>query len=67
MPVVLTKNDLDVWLDNKRSEAEIGLLLKPYVGNMNMYPVSTQVNNADINSTDCIAPISFEEVSEGKP
>ena len=53
MPVVLRPEDYDAWLQNGGKE-----LLQPYKGEMNVYPVSTAVNNPRHNGKDLIEPVT---------
>jgi len=62
MPVILSKEDEEKWLDLELKEpAEVTSLLKPYPSNtMEAYVVSTVVNNPRNDRPECI-----EEVSQG--
>ena len=58
MPVILSPNDYDRWLDPSVTDlAEIQPLLDAYPADeMLGTPVSTQVNNVRNNDEGCIAP-----------
>ncbi|MEO0646561.1 MAG: SOS response-associated peptidase [Cyanobacteria bacterium J06650_10] len=61
MPVILSPEDYDLWLDPKMQKREpLQALLRPYDANaMQMYPVSTTVNSPRHESADCIEPITM--------
>ena len=56
MPVILDPKNYDLWLDPELQEREIlQSFLQPYQSEaMTVYPVSTKVNNAKVDSADCI-------------
>lgn len=56
MPVILSGNDIDVWLDRKVEDSETLLpMLDPYPDDeMEAYPVSTLVNSPKNESSECI-------------
>ncbi len=60
MPVILSKSDIDIWLDQKIDQPESLLpLLDPYPDDeMEAYPVSTLVNSPKHDSNECIEPIT---------
>ncbi|MEE9167741.1 MAG: SOS response-associated peptidase [Candidatus Neomarinimicrobiota bacterium] len=55
MPVILQTSDLDLWLrtDEHRPNEAI-TLLKPYEGQLEIFPVSNFVNSPGNNSPECI-------------
>ena len=57
MPVILSPNDFDVWLDSEKNEpASLGYLYEPFPDSeLIATPVSTIVNNAKHEGPDCIA------------
>ena len=58
MPVILAPQDYDAWLDPQSSGDRLQNLLRPYAAaEMAAYPVSTQVNNPQHETPDCIAPL----------
>lgn len=59
MPVILTENDYDLWLDPQVQDPKLLLpLLRPYPAEaMVAYPVSTHVNNPRYEDPACRAPI----------
>ena len=58
MPVILPKDNREIWLDPKSNEAELKELLVPYDSNkMDMYRVSDIVNNARNDVPECIEQI----------
>jgi putative SOS response-associated peptidase YedK len=58
MPVIIHKEDFDLWLDpDMKNVDEIIGLLKPYSGPMNSFPVSTRVNSVKNDDGECAAPI----------
>jgi putative SOS response-associated peptidase YedK len=63
MPVIISKQDEDRWLD-LTTEDHIGLLklLKPYPAEeMEAYPVSKRVNSPKNNSAACIERLKLQE------
>ncbi|MEC4985191.1 MAG: SOS response-associated peptidase [Oscillatoria sp. PMC 1068.18] len=60
MPVILAREDYDLWLDTKVKETrKLQPLLKPYNSEvMTAYPVSTQVNNPRHDTPECIEEIA---------
>ena len=58
MPVILTREAEDEWLDPDSVEPERLLpLLRPYPGGMAAYPVSRAVNNPRNDSRDLLRPV----------
>ena len=60
MPVILTRERMDEWIDCRHNN-KVLQLLKPYTKDLDYYPVSTLVNYAVNNSQKCIDPIIMEE------
>jgi putative SOS response-associated peptidase YedK len=60
MPVIVPKDQEDVWLDTDMSDTtHVFSILKPYAHHeMVAYEVSTLVNAPQNNSPDCITPVS---------
>jgi putative SOS response-associated peptidase YedK len=60
MPVIITPEDFDLWLDPAAQHAgEIQHLLRPYPAEeMTFYPVSTHVNNPRNDDARCIEPLA---------
>jgi putative SOS response-associated peptidase YedK len=65
MPVILSPDDYDLWLDpNVQSPDRILPLLRPYPDEqMQHYPVSTLVNSPSNDSPDCIVPLEASVLS----
>lgn len=65
MPVILDNGseDLRTWLDPKRYEwsNELQVLLKPFDGELEVYPVSKDVGKVGNNSPNFIIPIDSKE------
>lgn len=66
MPVILRKDDYDVWLDpgmkNVDSASE---LLKPYDPSlMRCYPISTRINHVANDDEECSAPVEHREIQD---
>ena len=61
MPVILTKDSMDVWVDCNYPKDKALQLLKPYKQTLNYYPISTFVNSPVNNSQKCIEPMIMEE------
>ncbi len=57
MPVILSPDDYDRWLDPDVTDpAEVQDLLKPYAGEMQAYPVSSAVNSPRNNGPELLIP-----------
>ncbi|KAI9167309.1 putative phospholipase C20G8.02 [Paramyrothecium foliicola] len=65
MPVILNpgSEDLRTWLDPSRHEwsAELQSLLKPFQGQLDVYPVSKDVGKVGNNSPSFIIPVNSKE------
>lgn len=59
MPVIIGKENRDLWLNNNEySETDLTALLKPYNSNlMDVYEVNPFVNSPKNNSPECIEPV----------
>ena len=62
MPVILGKEDYDLWLDPGMTSVEaLADLLKPFDARlMRSYPVSNRVNRVQNDDADCAAAINLE-------
>lgn len=66
MPVILDPNDYKLWLDPVQKPEPLQQLLRPYRSEaMTTYPVSTQVNNPNNNSPECITEIVNSPAAAG--
>lgn len=65
MPVILDNGskDLETWLDPKRTtwSKELQSLLKPFDGELEVYPVSKEVGKVGNNSPNFIIPVASSE------
>jgi putative SOS response-associated peptidase YedK len=63
MPVVLSPDDYDIWLDPCSTDVQIvSELLKPYdPGSMRLYPVSMRVNSTANDDEECSRPVGITE------
>ncbi|MBN1291040.1 MAG: SOS response-associated peptidase [Candidatus Latescibacteria bacterium] len=61
MPVILQKEDYDVWLDSEKSrQEELQSLLKPYPPDlMTFYRVESYVNDPQYEGPECIKQIFY--------
>ena len=59
MPVILNPDNYDLWLDPAfENTASLWEVLKPFdAGLMRRYPVSTRVNQSQIDDADCAKPV----------
>jgi len=58
MPVILAKEDENTWLDMQSSTEKLQQLLKPFsVDKMQMYAISSLVNDANIDDKKLIDPL----------
>jgi putative SOS response-associated peptidase YedK len=66
MPVILSPDDYDRWLDPERKSPDDVLdLLRPYPAErMAASPVSTLVNNPRNERRECIEPVDLETIGE---
>jgi putative SOS response-associated peptidase YedK len=58
MPVILDRDDYDVWLDPGMNNVDVvSQLLKPYDAHrMRAYPVSTRINHVANDDSECSSP-----------
>jgi putative SOS response-associated peptidase YedK len=57
MPVLLTKESEEIWLDKDSTESDLMRILIPYPAEkMSHYPVSPRINNANTNVPSLIIP-----------
>jgi putative SOS response-associated peptidase YedK len=68
MPVILNKQDYDLWLDPGMNNVEVlADLLKPYDASlMRSYPVSNRVNQVQNDDENCSKPIEIESPTQGR-
>jgi len=61
MPVILDRDDYDLWLDpGMQNVAAISELLKPFDARlMRCYPVSTRINHVANDDEACSAPVEL--------
>jgi putative SOS response-associated peptidase YedK len=57
MPVILSPEDFDLWLEPGVDTEELEALLKPYEGNLEAHPVSRRVGKPSENDADLIKPV----------
>ena len=62
MPVILDKNDYDLWLDpGMKNTSAVAGLLKPFdARRVQCYPVSSRINHVQNDDIDCSAPVVLE-------
>jgi len=65
MPVILHRDDYDLWLDPGMTSVEaVSHLLKPFDAClMRSYPVSSRVNQVQNDDAECSAPVASEDSS----
>jgi putative SOS response-associated peptidase YedK len=61
MPVILSPEDFDVWLEPGVDTEELEALLKPYEGKLEAYPVSRRVGKPSENDDGLIKPVGQEK------
>jgi putative SOS response-associated peptidase YedK len=66
MPVILGKDDYDLWLDPGMTNVEaVSDLLKPFDARlMRMFPVSSRVNQVQNDDAECARPVELEAPSQ---
>jgi putative SOS response-associated peptidase YedK len=58
MPLIVKEENVEKWLGKETPLEEVTALFKPYrAGEMEGYPVRPIVNNAKVDSPECIAPV----------
>lgn len=66
-PVILPRNAEQKWLDSSISLSDVKDLLKPYrEGDMNAYPISTEIKNPRNNNADLLKPTGPAVLSDKK-
>ena len=63
MPVILAKDNYDLWLDPGMNNVEaLGDFLKPFdAALMRSYPVSSRINHAQNDDADCTTAVELGE------
>ena len=63
MPVILERQDYDLWLDPEMQQTDrLQSLLRPYPAEaMVSYPVSARVNNPRNDTADCVQPMESRD------
>jgi putative SOS response-associated peptidase YedK len=69
MPVILSPDDYDLWLDPGITEpVRVADLLKPFdASSMRIYPVSSTVNNVKNDSPECAEEANLDEEEPAQP
>jgi putative SOS response-associated peptidase YedK len=69
MPVILDRDDYDLWLDAGMNSVDVvSELLKPYdARRMRSYPVSNRINHVANDDSECSAPIRLAEPESHSP
>jgi putative SOS response-associated peptidase YedK len=68
MPVIVAKEDYDLWLDpGLQNPAAVSDLLKPFGrAPMRCYPVSDRINRVQNDDAECAAPITPQSHPQGQ-
>ena len=68
MPVIVTPDKYDVWLDPDVNDFNtIRDILKPYDANlMRRYPVSRRLNNSKIDDAEAASPVTLDTPTQGQ-
>jgi len=68
MPVILRKDDYDLWLDPEMTNIEtLSDLLKPFdARSMRSYAVNSRVNQVQNDDPECSAPVALESAPQGR-
>ena len=67
MPVILSENNTNYWLDDNISDVEVLDILSPYPEiEMNCFEVSTKVNNVRNDSPELINPVKYSSDPNAK-
>jgi len=66
MPAILPPSDYDAWLNEDTRPDELRMLLAPYpADDMKSFPVSQQVNHAQVDGPELVAPVEIKELEQG--
>ena len=66
MPVLLSPDNFDMWLDPGFAKVtEVTDLLKPYSGTMRRYPVSSRVNAVANDDPACAESVTPKQSAQG--
>jgi len=67
MPVILSPDNYDLWLDpGMKKIEEVSELLKPYdPRQMRRYPVSNRINHVANDDEECSRPVALAEAQRG--
>jgi putative SOS response-associated peptidase YedK len=68
MPVILKRDDHDLWLDPGMTDVEVlSDLLKPFDAHaMRSYPANSRVNQVQNDDPECSAPVVMESAPQGR-
>src|SRR5262249_51411289 len=68
MPVILTRDDYDLWLDpGMQDTAVVSDLLRPFNAHfMECYPVSSRVNQVQNDDEECSRRVALEAPPQGQ-
>jgi len=66
MPVILSKDDYELWLDPGMTNAEaVSDLLKPFDARlMRAYPVSSRINQVQNDDEGCSKPVPLDQPTQ---
>ena len=66
MPVILRKDDYDMWLDPGMTDVQVvSELLTPYDARlMRSYPISTRINHVANDDEECSRPVEFARIQD---
>jgi putative SOS response-associated peptidase YedK len=64
MPVILTPEAFDRWLETRLSAEDARAMLAPFEGDMTAYPVSPRVNNVRNDDPRCVEPIEDSSLNQ---
>jgi putative SOS response-associated peptidase YedK len=67
MPVILNREEREVWLDASRSQQELRALLRPYEGELEAYEVSSLVNSVKNDTAACVEPVTPSDSADPAP
>jgi putative SOS response-associated peptidase YedK len=66
MPVILPPEDYDTWLRDDARPDELKALLAPYPADeMKSFPVSQQVNHAQVDNPHLVEPVEVKDIEQG--
>ncbi|QQR64144.1 SOS response-associated peptidase [Candidatus Roizmanbacteria bacterium] len=58
MPVILSESDEKLWVNADNDFEQVKSLVSPFEGELEIYPISTKINNARLDVSDVVERVS---------